>query len=78
MARRTDPACRLNTGAAIFPNTLVRGPDLFQTIADFPCDERKKARKALPDYVVEVCVLGGVDDISECVVWMESRRGGSQ
>ncbi len=66
------------TGAAIFPNTLVRGPDLFQTIADFPFDERKRARKALPHNLVEVCVLDGVDDITECVIRMESRRGESK
>lgn len=66
---------RMNTGSTIFPNTPPRTPDTFQTIADFPFDVRKAARKPVVDNLVEVCVLGGVDDIVDCVTRVESRRG---
>lgn len=64
----------MNTGATIFPNTPPRTPTTFSTVADYPFDERSKTKKLI-DNVVEVCVLGGVDDIVEHVVRVESRRG---
>jgi len=65
----------MNTGAAIFPNTPVRTPNTFTTVAGFPFDERAAAGKGLVDNVVEVCVLDGVDDVVPAVIRVERRRG---
>jgi hypothetical protein len=62
----------MNTGATIFPNALARGAESFMTIADFPFRER---RKRLMDNVVELCVIGGVDDVHEHVLQVQRRQG---
>jgi hypothetical protein len=63
----------MNTGATIFPNTPPRTPDTLQSIADFSFDARQAARKPPVDNLVEV--LGRVNDVVDCVIRVESRRG---
>ena len=65
----------MNTGATIFPSAPKRGSDTFQKIESFPFDERRRARKALVDNVVEVCVLDGLHDVTDFVIRVERRRG---
>lgn len=64
-----------NTGATIFPRSLTRGRSTFQTIEQFPFDERRRARKTLANNVVEVCVLVGLRDVADFVVRVEQWRG---
>ena len=55
----------INSGATIY-KPVPRGRSTFMSIADFPFDERRKAKKkALKDAVVELTVVGGVPDIEE-------------
>ena len=65
----------MNTGATIFPNMPKRGSDTFQQINTFPFDERRRARRAIHDNVVEVAVLDGLPDITDFVVRVENRIG---
>lgn len=62
----------MNTGATIFPNASPRGAESFMPIADFPFTER---RKPLVDNVVELCVIGGVDQVQDHVIRVERRQG---
>lgn len=64
----------LNTGATIFPSAPPRGSDSFMTIEEFPFAQRRRGRR-LEDTVVELCVLGGVDDVEDHVIRVERRRG---
>jgi hypothetical protein len=55
----------INSGATIY-KPVPRGRSTFMSIADFPFDDRRKAKKkALKDAVVELTVMGGVPDIEE-------------
>jgi hypothetical protein len=65
----------MNTGATIFPSAPKRGSDTFQEIESFPFDDRRRARKALVDNVVEVCVLDGLHDVTDFVIRVERRKG---
>jgi hypothetical protein len=65
----------MNTGSTIFPNAPKRGRDTFQKIESFPFEERRSARKALVDNVVEVCVLDGLHDVTDFVIRVERRKG---
>lgn len=65
----------MNTGATIFQSAPKRGSDTFQEIESFPFDERRRARKALVDNVVEVCVLDGLHDVTNFVIRVERRKG---
>jgi hypothetical protein len=65
----------MNTGATIFPSAPKRGSDTFQRIESFPFDERRRARKALVDNVVEVCLLDGLRDVTDFVIRVERRKG---
>lgn len=62
----------MNTGATIFPNASPRGAESFMTIADFPFSTR---RKPLVDNVVELCIIGGVEDVENHVIRVERRQG---
>lgn len=64
----------MNTGATIFPSAPARGSDSFMTIADFPFAQRRRGRK-LEDTVVELCVIGGVDEVDSHVIRVERRKG---
>lgn len=64
----------MNTGATIFPTSPPRGAESFMTIADFPFAERRRGR-SLEDAVVELCVIGGVDNIEDFVLRVERRQG---
>lgn len=64
----------MNTGATIFPNSPPRGAESFMTIADFPFAAR---RKPLVDNVVELCVIGGVDQVEDHLLRVEQRQGAS-
>ncbi len=65
----------MNSGASIFPSAPKRGSATFMTLAEFPFDERRRAGKGLRDNVVELCVLGGVDNVEEFVLRVERRKG---
>lgn len=65
----------MNTGSTIFPNTPPRTPETFQPIHQFDFEGRRASGKAVEDNVVEVCVLGGVPDILDAVIQVESRQG---
>lgn len=62
----------MNTGATIFPSSPPRGAESFMTIADFPFNER---RKPLVDNVVELCVIGGIDQVEDHVLRVERCQG---
>lgn len=62
----------MNTGATIFPNASPRGASSFMPIADFPFAERAKRPV---DNVVEVCFLGGLDQVQDHVIRVERRQG---
>lgn len=64
----------INTGATIFPTAPPRGAESFMTIADFPFTERRRGRR-LEDTVVELCVIGGVDNVEDFVIRVERRKG---
>ena len=64
----------INTGATIFPTAPPRGTESFMTIADFPFTERRRGRR-LEDTVVELCVIGGVDNVEDFVIRVDRRRG---
>jgi tetratricopeptide (TPR) repeat protein len=64
----------INTGATIFPTAPPRGTESFMTIADFPFTERRRGRR-LEDTVVELCVIGGVDNVEDFVIRVERRKG---
>ena len=64
----------MNTGATIFPRAPKRGAESFMPIEDFPFSERSKTR-ALRDNVVELCVIGGVDNVEDFVLRVERRKG---
>ncbi|MGV0035554.1 MAG: DUF7002 family protein [Candidatus Azotimanducaceae bacterium WSBS_2022_MAG_OTU7] len=56
----------MNSGATV-PFCHPRTSDLFKTIQDYPFDEMKKKKGGDKKAVVEVCVEGGVPDISRFV-----------
>jgi hypothetical protein len=56
----------INSGATIY-NPQPRGPSTFQSIADYPFDERRKTR-AVDKAVVELLVVGGVPDIMDHLI----------
>ncbi|MCW2749734.1 MAG: ATPase component of various ABC-type transport system, containing duplicated ATPase [Aeromicrobium sp.] len=62
----------MNTGATIFPNSPPRGAESFMTISDFPFVERGRS---LVDNVVELCVIGGVDNVEDHTIRVEQRKG---
>lgn len=64
----------MNTGATIFPSSPPRGAESFMTIAQFPFSERRRGRH-LRDTVVELCVIGGVDNVEDFVLAVERRKG---
>jgi hypothetical protein len=63
----------INTGSTIY-NPRPRGVGTFLPITDYPFDEwrRRRSRRAA---VAELAVLGGVRDIVEHTLVVESRRG---
>lgn len=64
----------MNTGATIFPQAPPRGAESFMTIDEFPFAERRRGRK-LENTVVELCVIGGVDNVQDHVLRVERRKG---
>jgi hypothetical protein len=66
----------INSGATIY-NPVPRGPDTFCTLSDFQFDERRKTR-TLDNTVVELTVLGGVQDITDHAIAVHSIHGGKQ
>lgn len=64
----------MNTGATIFPSSPPRGAESFMTVTEFPFTAR---RKPLVDNVVELCVVGGVDQVEDHVIRVERRQGAS-
>lgn len=56
----------LNSGATIY-NPQPRGRNTFQSIAEYPFDERRKTRPA-DKAVVELVVRGGVSDIGDHLI----------
>lgn len=64
----------MNTGATIFPQAPPRGAESFMTIEEFPFAERRRGRR-VQDAVVELCVIGGVDNVQDHVLRVERRKG---
>lgn len=64
----------INSGSTIY-NPRPRGADTFQRIADYPFEERRKAR-GLANAVAELAVQYAVVDISQCAVRADHRRDG--
>jgi hypothetical protein len=60
----------INSGSTIY-KPQKRGRQTFQSIADFPFDERRRTRKATAA-VVELVLPGGVPDIADYLVAVHS------
>lgn len=65
----------MNTGATIFPSAPPRGAESFKTIEEFPFEQRRRLGKKLQDNVVELCVIGGVDNVEDHLLRVERRKG---
>jgi hypothetical protein len=64
----------INSGSTIY-NPRPRGANTFQRIADYPFEDRRKAR-GLANAVAELAVQYAVPDISQCAVRVDHRRDG--
>lgn len=64
----------MNSGATPQKNSLTRGSATFQTIADYPWLERRRGRTD-QTALVELCVVGGVPDLSTHAVVVQRWRG---
>jgi hypothetical protein len=62
----------INSGNTMY-NPRPRGSDTFKRIADYPFEERRKAR-GLADAVIELAVGDGVRDIAAVTTLVESRQ----
>lgn len=65
--------CPINSGATIY-NARPRGSDTFQSISDYPFEQRRKAR-GRKNAVAEVAVEYAVQPAREVVERVEQRRG---
>lgn len=65
----------MNTGATIFPNAPPRGAESFMTIGEFPFEQRRRLGKKPQDNVVELCVIGGLDNVEDHLLRVERRKG---
>ena len=63
----------INTGAAFSPTAARRGSDTFQTIEDYPFEERLRWR-GRKDVITELAVAGGVADIEALAMRVETRH----
>lgn len=64
----------INSGATLYPGAPERGPSTFRTIEDYPYGEHRR-RRTPQTAVVELAVLGGVPDIADHVIDVQSRLG---
>lgn len=64
----------INSGATLYTPPR-RGRNTFLSIADYPFDERRRAR-GLGNAIVELAVDGGVSDIRDVAVRVERRLAG--
>lgn len=64
----------INSGNTIYPPKRQYGVDTFCSIADYPYEERVRAR-SIRDAIVEVAVEGSLGDVEELAVVVERRRG---
>lgn len=64
----------INSGSALYPNAVARGTSTFARLEDYPYAERRKGR-SLADAVVELAVIGGVDDLSKHVTGVDHYIG---
>lgn len=63
----------INSGSTVY-NPQPRGPETFQTLADYPFDAWRKKRGAARNAIAELAVTHEVRDISEMIVRVERRR----
>jgi hypothetical protein len=66
----------INSGATMY-KPPQRGSQTFLPIADYPFDERRRAR-GVQNAIVELAVNGGVADILEVALRVERRKAGDQ
>lgn len=64
----------MNSGATLFPSSLIRDRDTFSRIQDFDYESRRPGRP-LQNRVVELAVIDGVHDMREHVLAVQRRRG---
>lgn len=64
----------INSGSALYPNAVERGPRTFSRIEDYPYAQRRRGR-TLPNALVELAVIGGVPDISKFVLGVDRYVG---
>jgi hypothetical protein len=65
----------INSGSTIY-NPRPRGSTTFLPIADYPFEERRRARGK--DAIIELAVNHSVPDIADVLVRVERRRAGEK
>jgi len=63
----------INSGSTVY-RPQPRGPETFQSLADYPFDAWRKKRGAATNAVAELAVTHGVRDIRDMVIRVERRR----
>src|SRR5665811_605720 len=66
----------INSGATMY-KPPQRGTQTFLPIADYPFDERRRAR-GIKNAIVELAVNGGIPDILEVALRVERRKAGGR
>ena len=64
----------INSGSALYPNAPLRGTTTFARLKDYPYAEQRRSR-SLAEAVVELAVIGGVDDVSTHVIGVDRYVG---
>lgn len=64
----------INSGSALYPNAVAWGSSTFARVQDYPYVERRRTRSPA-DAVVELAVIGGVEDLSRHVVCVDRYLG---
>ena len=65
-----------NTGSMHVPNAPQRSHMIFSPVLDYPYEEWLRKRRRPAEALVEVTVVGGVDDVTEVARSVELRRPG--